>query len=246
MAPEPKPLPMKGALEYWRNKVPLSPDEFYALAERHRSRAFTVSGIAQADMLRDVHESLQRALSEGKSFGSWKKEMRELWEQLGWTGEKAWRLDNIFRTNIQTAYSVGRFEQMQRVKDQRPYWQYSAVRDSRTRPTHLALHGKVYPADHPFWDTFYPPNGFRCRCTVISRTQRQVRERGLTVESEDLRGKIVEPVDPVTGEKMPARPLTPDKGFASNPAKDYQLRPDYEKYPETIRTQLRRKLEGGE
>ena len=29
---------------------------------------------------------------------------------------------------------------------------------------HRALDGKCFPVDHPFWHTWFPPNGHRCRC----------------------------------------------------------------------------------
>ncbi|MDY6904095.1 MAG: phage minor head protein [Thermodesulfobacteriota bacterium] len=221
MTVKPQALPMAEAEKFWRDKDVLSSSAFYSLAETQRSRAFAVAGIAEMDMMRDVYESLGRAISEGKSFGSWKKEMAETWEKLGWTGKNAWRLDNIFRTNVQTAFAVGRHEQMQRVKQGRPYWRYSAVKDTRTRPTHWALHGKVFHADNPFWDQFYPPNGFRCRCGVTTLSERQVKKRGIEVETKNPYGGIIEPVDPVTGRKLPARPLMPDRGFETNPAKDY-------------------------
>ncbi len=108
---------------------------------------------------------------------------------------------------------------MQEVKKTRPYWQYSAVNDKRTRPTHAAMHGKVYPADHPFWDTWYPPNGFRCRCGVVTLSADNVRDEKLQIEKDDPTGKLIEPRDPVTGNKMPARLLMPDQGFANNPGK---------------------------
>jgi SPP1 gp7 family putative phage head morphogenesis protein len=127
-------------------------------------------------------------------------------------------VDNIFRTNVQTAYNVGRYKQMQSVAKARPFWQYSAVNDSRTRPTHRALHGRVYRHDSPFWDTFYPPNGFRCRCKVKTLSERQVRERGLTVHEGNGLGELIEPVGP--NGPMPARPLMPDRGFEGNPGKE--------------------------
>ena len=71
-------------------------------------------------------------------------------------------LDNVFRTNIQSAYGHGRWQQQQRNKDKRPYLMYSAINDSRVRPAHLALNRIVLPIDHPFWLTHYPPLGFRC------------------------------------------------------------------------------------
>lgn len=69
------------------------------------------------------------------------------------------RVENIFRTNMQVAYSAGRYKKMQAVKASRPYWQYIAVMDKRVRPSHAILHEKVYPADHEFWSSNYPPNG---------------------------------------------------------------------------------------
>ena len=216
------PLPPREALAYWKTKVPMKAREFYDLELEARSRAFTVSGISREDLLDELCGSLFKALSEGQSFGSWKKDTQGVWYSLGWTEKgRSFRLDNIFRTNLQTAYHVGRYAQMQRVKESRPYWQYDAVNDSRTRPTHRAMDGKIYPADHPFWDTWYPPNGFRCRCGVRTLSERQVEREGLTVETEDITGMLIEPIDPVTGNKTIARPLMPDPGFSTHPAKDW-------------------------
>jgi len=44
----------------------------------------------------------------------------------------------------------------------------SALLDT-TRPEHSAHHGKIYAIDDPFWQFWYPPNGFHCYCDVISR-----------------------------------------------------------------------------
>jgi SPP1 gp7 family putative phage head morphogenesis protein len=43
---------------------------------------------------------------------------------------------------------------------------YSTVEDARVRDTHRAMHGITLPLKHPFWNTNYPPNGYRCRCDV--------------------------------------------------------------------------------
>ena len=76
------------------------------------------------------------------------------------------RLRTIFQTNLRTSYAAGQWERIQRVKDDLPFLRYSAVLDSRTRPDHRRWHGTVLPVDHPFWQTHFPPNGWRCRCSV--------------------------------------------------------------------------------
>lgn len=214
-----EPLPMEAAQKFWADKMKLSPGEFYNLSDEAKPRAFVVSGIAKGDELTTVFDAMQRAIDKGTTFGDFKKDIRGITEKRGWTGKRAWRVETIFRTNIQTAYSVGRYKEMQAVKETRPYWQYSAVNDSRTRPTHAALHGKVFPADHPFWDKWYPPNGFNCRCGVVTLSQDDVDSEGFKVERDDPSGKLIEPIDPVTGQKLPARPLMPDRGFDFNPGK---------------------------
>lgn len=57
--------------------------------------------------------------------------------------------------------------------------QFDAINDERTRLTHKALDGKIQPMDSPFWDTYYPPLDWNCRCTV-----RKVRKD--TVDISDV------------------------------------------------------------
>ena len=231
---KPVSLPIKEAIEYWQKKVPIDPKRFYSLIEEYRVNAFTVSGVGGMDMINDMYRSLSKALQKGESFQQWKSQYNDLWKNKGWTGKSAWRVDNIFRTNIQTAYNVGRYSQMVEVVDSRPYWMYSAINDSRTRPTHIALNEKVFPHDHEFWDIFYPPNGFRCRCTVITLSERQVKKMGKTIEKLNPYGGLIEPIDPKTQKKLPARPLMPDRGFEGNPAKQH-YEPDLSKYPDWLK-----------
>jgi hypothetical protein len=94
---------------------------------------------------------------------------------------------------VNGAYMAGRWRQMSRLADQRPYWQYNAVMDMRTRPAHAAQHGKVYRADHPYWCTWYHPNGHRCRCVVLSLSEQEMRRLGLEAETEMPAGWAPDP-----------------------------------------------------
>ncbi|MBU1002783.1 MAG: minor capsid protein [Proteobacteria bacterium] len=214
-----EPLPMAEAQSFWNGKVPVDSAEFKRLADSAKTRAFTVSGLARNGQLESVQAALGEALANGETLGDFKKRIRETILDKGWTGKRAWRVDNIYRTNVQTAFQAGRYQQMKTVAKTRPYWRYVAVADKRTRPTHMALNGKIYPHDHPFWDQFYPPNGFMCRCTVSTMSARQMEGKGLKAETD--MPDLVEPIDPKTGQRLPARPVLPDRGFNGNVGRDW-------------------------
>lgn len=223
-----EPLPFAEAIEFFRSRVPLTIKQFEALEDEVRTNAFTVAGITALNILRDVQEALEKALTEGTTVEEFRKQANEILGRRGWKGLTPYQADNVFRTNIQTAYNVGRYRQMTDpdVIARRPYWQYDAVNDRRTRPSHLAMDGKVWPARHPIWDTWYPPNGFRCRCSVRSLSQRDVERLGLRVEAET-------PHMLETSAGVPA-PLIPDPGWGYNPGKA-AWEPDLSKYPEDLR-----------
>ncbi|MDL2275848.1 minor capsid protein [Desulfosarcina sp. OttesenSCG-928-G10] len=212
------PLHNQEALDFWQSKVRLSPGQFAKLLDDEKTMAFSISGIAKSDMLETVFNAISSAIENGDTFAEFKGNIQSVIDARGWTGKAAWRIETIYRTNIQTAFNVGRYRQMMRVTNSRPFWRYNAVNDSRTRPTHRAMNGKIFRFDHPFWDKWYPPNGFRCRCSVRTLSQREIDRDGLTVETQDPTGGLVEPTTP-EGIVMPARLLMPDPGFAHNPGK---------------------------
>jgi SPP1 gp7 family putative phage head morphogenesis protein len=45
--------------------------------------------------------------------------------------------------------------------------QYRTASDDRVRESHWLLHNTTLPPSDPFWNDYYPPNGWRCRCTAI-------------------------------------------------------------------------------
>ncbi len=54
------------------------------------------------------------------------------------------------------------------VKDDDRYnLQYRTALDERVRKEHQMLEGITLPPSDKFWDKYYPPNGWNCRCTVV-------------------------------------------------------------------------------
>jgi SPP1 gp7 family putative phage head morphogenesis protein len=67
-----------------------------------------------------------------------------------------------------TARSTKNWNAIERDKYILKYLTYETVGDSRVRPTHAELDGITRPVDDQFWDSYYPPNGWRCRCSTTS------------------------------------------------------------------------------
>lgn len=222
-----KEIVFEEAVKFFGEKIPVTASVFYRLAEQYRSLAFTVAGYTKAQILKKFQEELLKAIQDGTTMAAFKANMNEFLNDQGYDGLTNFRADNIFRTNIQTAYQVGHYEQITspEVMKQRPYWRYDAVNDRRTRPSHLAMNGRVFRADSPVWDTWYPPNGFRCRCGVETLSERELKARGLTVEDEaptaaEVGGRFVN--------------ILPDPEFTTNPAK-VRWTPDLKDYPPSLR-----------
>lgn len=70
--------------------------------------------------------------------------------------------------------------EIQEQKDVFPWLQYQTKADNRVRAEHDRLNGMVLAADDPFWSQYYPPNGWRCRCSVKPYTDAQLEKRKLT------------------------------------------------------------------
>jgi SPP1 gp7 family putative phage head morphogenesis protein len=78
----------------------------------------------------------------------------------------------------------------------RYYLQYRTAGDDHVRPEHERLNGVTLPVDDPFWDEYYPPNGWNCRCTVAQVRKskatpsdpQEARLRGAEATANDRRG----------------------------------------------------------
>ena len=183
-----QPVTFLEALHYAHSKKVVLPDEFYSMDLKTRQMATTVSFLSSLEQAESVIKSLNKTLASGGTFKDFQKLVAESEIVL-----PKHYLDNVFRTNIQSAYGHGRWQQQQRNKDKRQYLMYLAINDSRVRPAHLALNRIVLPIDHPFWLTHYPPLGFRCRCTVIALTEKQAIKYGIT--PDDKLPQVAEALD---------------------------------------------------
>ena len=209
-----------------------------ALEDAH-ARAFTVAKVTRMDVLETIRTATVEAIEKGIPEREYINNLRPKLEALGWWGRvkvsntngteqtiqlgSPRRLQTILRTNKITAYHAARYAEQMANADEQPYWQYLAIKDSRTRASHLALHEKVYRYDDPIWDVMYPPNGWNCRCRVRALSQRRLDKMGLEVSQSGGRIKqdwALAGVDKATGEETHAKvySLTTDKGTITTDA----------------------------
>lgn len=100
----------------------------------------------------------------------------------------------------------------------RYHLQYRTQRDDKVRPEHAALDRVTLPPSDSFWEEFYPPNGWNCRCTVV-----QVRKSKCPATNHDEAMRL--------GDEALQRD---SKGiFRFNAGKEGKSVPDYNPY--TIR-----------
>ncbi|MGI2128496.1 phage head morphogenesis protein [Shewanella oncorhynchi] len=179
---------------YFRAKGFAISDDWQDVWTRSHARAFTVAKAAQMDVLTAIRNEVDAALSQGLTAKQFQANLKPQLEKLGWWGKKEvdgrevqlgspYRLNTIYRQNLQTAYMAGRYRRMLSRTKTHPYWQYVAIDDGQTRPAHARLRGRVFRFDDPIWDIIYPPNGWGCRCRVRALTEAQVKAMGITVEN---------------------------------------------------------------
>lgn len=240
-------LPPAKAIKYFKNKDNSHSWDWYEIWQNAHKKSFTVAKAMREDILKDIRTAVDKSISDGKTFHEFQKELKPILQKKGWWGEQIivdsngvaekvqlgsiYRLKTIYSVNLQTAYQTGRYQTQIENVDNRPYWEYVAVLDSSTRPEHAQLHGLVFRYDDPFWKSFYPPNGWRCRCRVNALSEKNILSKNIKVNSSDkLLSEEMQLVSKKSGEYKPVSvytdPITgkrimPDVGWSHNPASSF-------------------------
>lgn len=195
------------AIAAMRKKSPVSNDEWDRLAQDEQDRSIKVGAMAQGDLVQDVFDALDRAVSEGTTFEDFKVQVGVDLED-SWGGEDSPRLETIFRTNVLGAYNEGR-EQIfndPEVKEARPFWRWELIDDgsqSKDDPC-LECEDVVLPADDPWWDEHPRPLHPNCRCTFTAITAEEAGESGETEDPPAAASGLDEEWDPDPGRFDPS------------------------------------------
>ena len=139
------------------------------LRRRYGVQAFNLIRDLSVDVERGLRDEINLSIERGDTLKQGIDAMKSKLNALGVSPTNDFKLETVFRTQTQVAYGAGRWQADQDPAVQEILWgyEYSTVGDDRVREEHAALEGTRLPKDDPFWQRFWPPNGWNCRCVAI-------------------------------------------------------------------------------
>ena len=238
-------LEPKAAVSYLRSMGVAVASDWRAAEAAARQHALAISGVTQLSVTQYIHAGLIKAMANGQSVSQFVDELQPKLKAAGWWGKNARvakgavdsatgeiaadgkglthsRLKFIYREHMASAYAAAK--EAQAVASGATRWQYSAILDSRTRPAHRALQGRIFRMDDAGANAVKPRNGFGCRCTAIYSYDDasdtpfvQTRQVSVPAPAGGQRS-VTELVD----KSLPDGRFRPDPGFDQAPGADWQ------------------------
>lgn len=228
-------LPFDEAVAWFRAKANVPTEHWAELEGAAHAKMFTSAGATHAELLSDLRKITDAAVAGETDIREFRKQFKPLVEKYGWQlrgGGPGWRSDLIWRTNIQTAYQAGRWQQFEEAGiTHLKYVHNDSVR--YPRPHHVAMDGTVLPITDPFWTVCYPPNGFGCKCMALPATKAEIASAGDT------------PKRPANWEHLPDANWNYNVGLAGKLRHEDVLGKKIASLPGDIATVLLDKLKGG-
>lgn len=182
--------------------------ELYGASEG-RIIAFTRS--AEAAVTKRAQEFLAQAFREGLTENEAGRGLVESIDEVRKRTRK-WSegyARMVFRTNVNSAATAGRFRQMQDpdIRAVIPAAAFTAVGDGDTRDNHDAADGLIFKVDNPIWNQIAPPLGYNCRCGVRMMSIPILASMGrLTANGEVVESRLPPDAFPDDGFRHVGRP----------------------------------------
>lgn len=197
-----------------------------SLRQRYDSDAFEIlKGVGErADKV--IRNALVEGINDGLHIEGLKERVATAMSSLGISPANSYSIENIVRTQGAIAFQAGKWQSENKDPDIAAIlwgYRYATIGDDRVRPEHEELDGITLPKEDSFWDSYYPPNGYSCRCQAIA---------------------LFDEYEPYIPDELPL----PDEGFQFNPGKafsgvgkvdeEYRLPPAVPKPKRTTKEQV--------
>lgn len=191
------------AVDYTLHKRPMDEISVRRLKESN----YVFSGFKTFHELNEAFPSLLDADGNRKPFEHFLNDVQKVNETYN-----RWYLKAEYNFAMASAAMAARWEQWWNNEDRGRYLlQYRTVGDKRVREAHRALHNVTLPITSGFWDEYFPPNGWNCRCTVVRVRRDKYKEsdeyRAMLAGSQATAGKHQEMMRFNPGKQMACFPF---------------------------------------
>lgn len=167
-----RPVPHDTARRAIADKPAVARDVFDQLPDELKSRAFTITGIEDHDVLKGVRDEIAK-IPAGADWDEVKVEVMAKISPWFTPEAAAARAQLLLSHHAFAAYSATQARIMDEMADVFPFRQYLSTKDGKVRASHRALHEIILPANHPFWQKHTPPWEWNCRCQVVEMTEEE-------------------------------------------------------------------------
>lgn len=158
-------MPYHEAVELLKKRDVIKKVDYDKLSDKMKFRAFTASRINDGKLLERLNAEMLSNVDGGKGLKDFLSLTKtDILDKIGMGPNQGWYWETVYRTNVQTAYNVGRAMGFE--ADKPLALQFVGIDDARQTDVCYSLSGIVRPYGDPFWQSHFPPLHFNCRSTI--------------------------------------------------------------------------------
>jgi len=131
------------------------------MVEKLKNDVFVFSGCKTHIQLKELAGFLITPEGKVNSWHEFSRQAKGIYQEYN---ENYLKAEYVFATS--SAQMASKWDDVSKDGD-RYNLQYRTAGDNKVRDSHAVLRGTTLPASDSFWDSYYPPNGWRCRCTAV-------------------------------------------------------------------------------
>jgi hypothetical protein len=171
----------KAATDYIKNKNLKVGFSYKDVWHEEHATGFTVAKAMQFDVLSDMHNAATKAVENGQSFETFKKNLKPTLQQKGWWGRKEMtdpltgktvdaqlgsdrRLKTIYNTNMRNAFLYAKYKRIMDDPLMTHIMYISSKSSVHPRPIHQQWDELILPKDDPWWGLHLPQKEYGCKC----------------------------------------------------------------------------------
>jgi SPP1 gp7 family putative phage head morphogenesis protein len=149
----------------------------YLLNQNLKYNAATFAAFKNHAESKEIQKLLTTEGTDGLQPVSW-KDFRDKALLISEKYNRRW-LQTEYNHATQSSRIARKWQDAQADADLYPNLKYVTAGDERVRHSHKDLNGAIYPINDPFWNTYTPPNGWGCRCSIRPTDQPTKQAAGL-------------------------------------------------------------------